>query len=138
MAIANGKYKGNGLSLTINAIEYNMDATSVILNNEEADNDTQTFADLAAGGALQWFFEVEAVSDFGTGSLWNYVWANSGTTAVPFVFKPYGNATATPAKPHFTGTLKVGPKPAVGGQAGEVFTFEARFDVDGTPLLKTS
>jgi hypothetical protein len=138
MAIANGKYNGKSLSLTINSIEYNMDATSVVLNNEEADSDTTTFADLAAGGAVQWFFEIEAVSDFGTGSLWNYVWANAGTSAVPFVFKPYGNATALPAKPHFTGTLNVGAKPAIGGAAGETFTFEVRFDVDGTPLLKTA
>ena len=138
MAIANGKYNGKSLSLTINAVEYNMDCTSVVLNNEEADNDTQTFADLAAGGALQWFFEIEAVSDFGTGSLWNYVWSNSGASAVAFVFKPYGNATATPSKPHFTGTLNVGAKPPVGGAAGETFKFEVRFDVDGTPLLKTA
>ena len=133
MAIANGKYNGKSLSLTIAGVEYNMDATSVVLNNEEADSDATTFADLAAGGALQWFFEVEAVSDYGTGSLWAYVWDNAGDDGVAFVFKPYGNATATDSKPHFTGTLKVGPKPAIGGAAGETFTFEVRFDVEGTP-----
>lgn len=138
MAIGNGKYKGKTLSLTIAGTEYNMDCKKVILNNEESEDDFTTFADLAAGGAIQWFFEIEAVSDFGTGSLWNYVWSNAGTSAVAFVFKPYGNATASATQPHFTGTLNVGPKPPVGGEAGEVFSFEARFEVNGTPLLKVS
>ncbi|MDP0977772.1 hypothetical protein, partial [Klebsiella pneumoniae] len=40
--------------------------THSILNNEESEDDFTTFADLAAGGAIQWFFEIEAVSDFGT------------------------------------------------------------------------
>lgn len=133
MALTNGKYKGKNLSLTINSVEYNMDATRVELLNEEADNDTTTFADVAAGGAVQWYFEVEAVSDYATGSLWAYVWDNAGDDDVAFTFKPYGNATATANQPHFTGTLKVGAKPPVGGTAGENFVFEVRFDVNGEP-----
>jgi hypothetical protein len=134
MAIANGKYKGKSLSLTIDSVEYNMDVTSVVLDNEEADNDATTFADLASGGARQWFIEAEAISDYGTGSLWSYVWDNAGTDGVAFVIKPYENATPTATQPHFTGTLKVGPKPGgIGGTAGETFTFEVRFDVIGEP-----
>lgn len=134
---ANGKYKGKSLSLTINGTEYNMDATRVELLNEESDGNP-TFAELAAGGAVQWYFEVEAFSDYGTGSLWNYVWTNNGSATVPFVFKPYGNSTASTTKPHFTGTLAVGPKPPVGGTADEEFTFEVRFDVNGTPTMATA
>lgn len=138
MALTNGKFKGKGLSIMVNAIEYSMDATSVVLENEEADSDLTTFADLAAGGAVQFYFTVNGVADYATGSLWRYLWDNSGTSDVAFIFKPYGNPTATPAKPHFTGTLNVGAKPAVGGTAGDNFTFEARVDVNGTPVLKVA
>jgi hypothetical protein len=138
MAIGNGKYKGTQLSLTVDSVEYKMDCKKVVLDREESEDDFTTFADLAAGGSFQWFFDIEAASDFGTGSLWNYVWSNAGDTDVAFVFKPYGNATPSATQPHFTGTLSVGGKPAVGGEAGEVWSFEVRFDVDGTPSMVVS
>lgn len=131
------KYKGKDLSLLFGAEEINVEATSVVLQNEEADDDATTFAELAAGAAVQWFIELSAVSDYGAGSLWSYLWDNAGTD-VTFTFKPYGNATPTAAQPHFTGTATVGPKPPVGGTAGEVFTFETRLDVVGTPTRVTA
>ena len=129
------KYKGKSLSIKVDAVEYNMDLTSIVLQNEEADDDATTFADLAAGGAVQWFFEIEAVSDYSTGSFWKFLWDNAGDSDVPFVFAPYGNETASATQPHFTGTLNVGSRPAVGGTANEVFTFEARLDVNGSPEM---
>jgi hypothetical protein len=134
MALANGKYKGKSLSLLVNSIEYNMDASSVTLENEDGKNDVVTFADVAAGGSVQWFFTIDAVADYATGSLWNYIWANAGATAIAFTFKPYGG-TASATKPWFTGTLSVGAKPPVGGTADEVFKFTVRFDVIGTPTM---
>lgn len=126
------KYKGKGLSLTISGEEVNLEATSVTLENEEADTDAVTFAELADGNPTQWFFTIEAVADYGTGTFWTLLWDNAGDT-VPFVFKPYGNATATAAQPHFTGNATIVSKPPVGGTANEVFTFEARLDVEGAP-----
>ena len=137
MAITNS-LKGKGLSLMINAVEYRFDAKRVELKSEEADSDVVTFASLDNGTALQWFFEVEALSDYGTGSLWSYVWDNAGNEGVAFIYKPYGNATASATKPHFTGTLRVNQKPDLGGTAGETFTFETRFDVTGTPTKVTT
>lgn len=128
------KYKGKSLSITVDSVEYNMDLTSVTLQNEEADDDATTFADLSAGGAVQWFFEMEAVADYSDSSLWSFLWTNAGDTDIAFMFKPYGNAVASASQPHFSGTLNVGSKPPVGGQANEVFTFEARLDVNGEPL----
>lgn len=126
------KYRGKDLSLTIDGVEVNVEATSVVLNNEEADTDAVTFAELASGTPLQWFFEIEAVADYGTGSFWTQLWDNAGND-VPFVFKPYGNAAASATEPHFTGTATIVAKPPVGGAANEVFTFEARLDVVGEP-----
>ena len=128
------KYKGKSLSIMVGTKEYNMDLTSVILQNEEADDDATTFADLALGGSVQWFFEMEAVADYSEDSLWSFLWAEAGATEVAFLFKPYGNASATASQPHFSGTLNVGSKPPIGGAAGEVFTFEARLDVNAAPL----
>ena len=131
------KYKGAGLSLLFGTTEVNVEATSVNLTSEEADNDATTFADLAAGGAVQWYFEIEATADYGSSSFWSYCWDNAGTT-VTYTYKPYGNSTASPTQPHFTGSVVLGPKPSVGGAAGEVFTFETRMDCTAAPLKKTS
>lgn len=127
------KYKGKSLSIMIGLEEYNMDLTSIVLQNEEADDDATTFADLADGGSVQWFFEVEAVSDYSAGSFWTFLWENSGATDVTFSFAPYGNVVPSASQPHFSGTLNVGSKPAVGGTANETFSFEARLDVNGAP-----
>lgn len=132
-----GKYKGKDLSLTINSEEINLEATQVLMDNEDADTDSVTFAELQDGTPVQWFFTINAVSDYGTGSFWSLVWDNSGTD-VPFVFKPYGNATASAAQPHFTGTCTITRKPPVGGEAGETFAFETRFDIVGTPVKKVT
>lgn len=128
------KYKGKDLSLTIDGEETNLEATTINLENEEADEDALTFAEYSAqnGVPVQWFFTIEAVADYGVNSLWTLLWDNSGET-IPFVFKPFGNATATAAQPHFTGNARVTAKPPIGGTAGEVFTFEARLDLDGEP-----
>lgn len=123
------KYKGKDLSLTIDGIEVNVEATSVTLENEEADTDAVTFAELANGTPLQWFFTIESIADYGTGSVWTTLWENSGAT-VPFVFRPNGEGTG---KVEFNGNAVVTAKPPVGGTANEVFTFEARLDVDGEP-----
>lgn len=131
------KFKGKSLSITVDSTEYSMDLTSIVLQNEEADDDATTFADLDAGGAVQWFFEIEAVSDYSATSFWTFLWENAGDTGIAFVFKPYGNATPSTSQPHFTGTLNVGPQPPVGGTANEVFTFEARLDVNGAPTRVT-
>lgn len=131
------KYKGKDLSLTVGAQEFNAEGTQVVLNNEEADSDAVTFAELANGSAVQWFFELTATSDYGVGSFWDFLWENSGQT-VAFVFKPYGNAVASTTQPHFTGNCTVLAKPPIGGTAGEIFTFEARLDVEGEPTRVTA
>lgn len=136
MALTNGVHKGKGLSLTINSVEYNLDANSIVMSSE--DKEDLVFADLNANGGKQWFFTVSAFQDTATGSLWRYVWDNAGSTGVAFTFKPYGNSTATPTKPHFTGTLTVPAKPDFGGVGNEGFKFEARFDISGVPTMATA
>lgn len=134
MALTNNKYKGNLLSLTINSVEYKIETMKAEIVSEEADNDATTFGDLALGGARDYFIDVEAVSDYANGSLWEYVWSNEGATGVAYKVNPYGNATPTATKPHFTGTLTIPAGAAkVGGTADETFTFEAQFKINGKP-----
>jgi hypothetical protein len=127
------KFKGKNLSLTVDGTEFSADGTEVVLDNEEADDDAITFADLENGDAVDWFFAITAVSDYGAGSFWDLLWENAGADAVDFVFKPYGNAVASATQPHFTGTCTIPKKPPVGGTAGETWTYEARLDVEGEP-----
>jgi len=124
------KYKGKDLSLTIDGTEVNVEGTSVLLENEEADNDAITFAELNAGTPMQWFITIEAVADYSATSVWSLLWDNSGSE-VPFVFRPLGTGAG---KVEFTGTATITAKPPVGGTANEVFTFEARLDVEGEPV----
>lgn len=130
------KYKGNNLSLTfVNSAvteEVNLEATSVLLTNEEADEDEVTFAELASGSNVQWFFEITATSDYGASTWWTFCWEKAGLDAT-FTFKPYGNTTASASQPHFTGTVNMGGKPPIGGSAGETWTFEKRMDVTVGP-----
>lgn len=132
------KFKGKDLSLLFDGTEeVNADGTSIVLDNEEADDDTTTFAELASGDPRQWFFQITAVSDYSDGTFWSVLWDNAGQD-LAFVFKPYGNATATTSQPHFTGTATVVSKPPVGGGAGDTWTYDARLDVIGEPLRVTA
>ncbi len=130
------KYKGKDLSLLFDGTqEINADGTSIVLDNEDAEEDATTFADLQDGDPKQWFFTINAVSDYGPSTFWRLCWENAGQD-VAFILKPHGNAVATDAQPHFTGTARINAKPPIGGSAGDVFTFEARLDVDGVPEMK--
>ncbi len=131
------KYDGANLSLTFDAQEFNADGTAVVLDNEEGDTGTQTFAELGGGDARQWFFSLTALGDYSAGSIWDLLWENSGAE-IPYVFKPYGNTTPTAAQPHFTGDAKVIAKPPIGGTAGETWTFEARLDCTDVPTRVTA
>lgn len=130
------RIKGAALGLTIDGVDYWADVTSVVFDNEEASGDVTTFADAEAGGARQHFATISAIQSVQTASFWRFVWDNTGQTAT-YKYAPHGNAVATADQPHLTGTLKIGPKPSLGGDAGatNTYTFETRFDIDGEPTL---
>lgn len=129
------KGKALGFQLGTPAVDYWADHISVALDNEEKDSDIVTFADVAGGGARQFFLEANAVSSTGTDSFWRYVWEHSGETQVPFIFAPHGNEDASPEQPHFTGMCTIGAKPKMGTEADQTSDFEVRFDIDGVPVL---
>lgn len=128
------RIKGTALTLTLGGVEYKADITSVTLDNEEADSDVTTFADAEAGGARQYFLSGTAIQSTDSSSFWSMVEANTGTAAA-FRLGVHGNATANADQPHYSGTLKVGPKPPLGGDANKTQVFDWRFDIDGEPVL---
>lgn len=133
--MGSSRIRGKQLMLTLGTpgTDYWADATSVVLDNEEADQDTVTFEDAAEdGGPRQEFLQITAIQSTDADSLWSYVWDHTGED-VPFVYAPHGNETPTASQPHFTGTCTIGARPSIGGEAGRTntYTFETRWDVVG-------
>lgn len=128
------KTRGGDLTITVDAVDYKCHLTNVSLLNEEADNGLTTFCDVANGGARQWYLEGTAVADYQTDSFWSVLWTETGNE-LPFVFAPYGGASPSATTPHFTGTLKVGAKPPIGGEAGSDWSFDFRLEVVDEPVM---
>lgn len=128
--------KGKDLVFNIDGVDHYCDIRQAIMTSEEGNTDDTTFCN--PDGARQHFFNVTANQSTQSGSFWRTIWEHTGET-VDFVYAPHGNLEATEDLPHFTGTVTIGPKPDLGGQAGRnnTYSFETRFDIDGEPDLVT-
>ena len=131
------RIKGTKLAFKLGtpAKDHWADITNYELFNDEAESDVTTFADAAQGGARQHKLKGTAIQSTETASFWRYVWENSGVD-VPFTLAPHGNDVPTASQPHFIGTVTIGSKPSIGGDAGTgAFTFEFEWLVIGEPVL---
>ena len=131
------RIKGTKLGLKIGTpgVDYWADVTSWKISNDDADKDVTTFEDAAAGGAKQFKLTGSAIQSTATASLWSYIWGNTGATAA-FTVAPHGNAISTAEQPHVIGTLTIGAKPELGGDAGTgAYSFDFEFLITGTPTL---
>lgn len=136
------RIKGNKkpvLTLGSPGADQSADLISYTVENEAADSDTVTFEDAENGGGRQFYLRGSAIQSTKSTSFWRYVWENTGETSVPYTIAPHGNAVATEDEPHFTGTLTIGAKPTIGGEAStstsSAFSFEFEFEIDGEPVL---
>lgn len=133
------RIKGKSLVFEVDGEEFACDATSVVLGNEEADDqDAVTFCDAASGTSVQWFIEISAITSTDEESFWSFLWDNAGETGVSFTFAPHGNAVPSTTQPHFEGTVTLPAKPSIGGESNSTWTFEVRLEVDDTPTKVTS
>lgn len=121
---------GAALILTIDGDDVAADITSYNLKHEAADTDNLTFAEAAAGGGDAAKLAITAIQSTETASFWRLVWTNAGRKAIPFKLAPHGNTTAEADKPHLSGTVDIGMRPALGGDADpkKSFTFEVEWD----------
>lgn len=121
--------------------EYAAELLSYNIENDQADADTVTFEDAQNGGARAFFMRGSAIQSLASASFWRYVWENSGTEGIPYTVAPHGNAEPTESEPHFVGTLTLGAKPKLGGEAStsttSAFTFDYEFPIDGEPVMDT-
>lgn len=136
------RIKGNKkpvLTLGSPGTDQSTDIISWTIENEEADSDVITFEDAENGGGRQFYLRGSATQSTASSSFWRYVWENSGQTGVAYTIAPHGNAVATAGEPHFTGTLTIGARPTIGGEAStstsSAFTFEFEFEIDGIPVM---
>jgi hypothetical protein len=130
------RIKGSALALTFGGTDFWADVTSVQLTNDEMDAGALTFEDAAGTPWRQYKLVGSAIQSLQSSSFWRYAWANTGDT-VAFRYAPKGNEVASADEPHFLGTVKIGPRPVVGGEAGASndFTFDFEWNVEGTPTL---
>ena len=130
------RIKGIALKLSLGspATDYWADVSKLSITNEAADGDVTTFEDAAGAGSRKWLMNITAIQSTDAASLWSYIWENSGET-VAFVYAPHGNTTPTASQPHFTGTVKIGAKPDIGGEAGSstTYTFETQWELTTEP-----
>jgi hypothetical protein len=129
------------LTLGTPGTDQSADIISWTIENEEADSDVITFEDAQNGGGRQFFLRGSAIQSTATASFWRYVWENTGEATVAYTIAPHGNNAPSEAEPHFVGTLTIGPKPTIGGEASasstSAFSFEFEFEIDGEPTMDT-
>ncbi len=118
------------LVLTIGGTDYTAQCSRVEITTAEADSAFVSYADASNGGAREYTLEFTAYQDFAAATgLWDKIWTAAGTT-VAFIAKPYGNATATAAQPHFSGNAIITEADGVliGGSADTNATAKQTFD----------
>lgn len=128
------------LTFKVGTTDFVGDCTSAKLTWDDADSGTVTFADAAAGGAFQGTLAGSGVQSTDSASFWAWAWDNVGKL-VPFIFAPHGNATPSADQPHFTGTVKIGKRPDLGGDAqidGDDWTFDFEWKVQGDVTRKVT
>ena len=121
--------KGSSAAVTFD------DVKSYELTWEDKDTGDVTFTEALAGVGQNPALSVTAVTSFDAGSLFKYLWDNSGSD-VTVTFAPKGNATTAADKPVFTFTAKIPGKPGLSNEAaagadGETGA-EFEFTLNGT------
>lgn len=129
------------LTLGTPGTDQSADLISYSIENEEADANVVTFEDAENGGDRQFFLRGSAIQSLATLSFWRYAWESTGETDVPYTVAPHGNPVPSAEEPHLVGTLTIGPKPFVGGEADtdpkSAFQFDFEWKIDGEPTLDT-
>jgi hypothetical protein len=126
------RIKGKSIIFEIGSTEYAGGVSNVVFSSAVG---TLGFGDYE--DSLDFTCAVTGFQDTAAASLHSYLWDNPGTT-VTITYAPHGNATASASQPHFTATGYAETVPDLGGAAGEFFTFDINFILDGKPTRVTA
>lgn len=121
------RIKGKSIVFEVDGTEYAGGVSNVVFSSAV---NTLGFGDYE--DSLDFTCAVTGFQDTAAASFHSWLWENPGVS-VDITYAPHGNATATPAQPHFTATGYAEVVPNLGGAAGEFFTFDINFILDGKP-----
>lgn len=94
------------LKITVDGDEYYTQVFAATVEADDADSDSVTFAEAAAGGARAYVLAMTITQDMAADSLWSILWDAAGSD-VDVVMMPYGNAAPSATEPHFSMTASV-------------------------------
>lgn len=94
------------LKITVDGDEYYTQVFAATVEADDADSDSVTFAEAAAGGARAYVLAMTITQDMAADSLWSMLWDAAGSD-VDVVMMPYGNAAPSATEPHFSMTASV-------------------------------
>ena len=122
------------------AVPYADDIKSWELTWDDKDSDDLTFYEASLGILQQATLKITAVLSWDAGSLCSYLWDQAGQDLL-VVLGPWGNATPSTTKPHFTGTAATKGRPPLQNEAklssdvsGAEFEIEFVFSTDVSKL----
>lgn len=126
---------GSALSLVLDDVDYWADVTSAQLSSVENGPPIETFHGEVHDFSRKYLLEGTAIQSLQSSSFWRFAWANSGRV-IDFRYSPLGNHEPLEDSPHFIGKVRVGPYPAIGGDAGKgEYEFDFQWEVIGKPRI---
>ena len=121
------RIKGKSIVFEVNGTEYAGGVSNVVFSSAVNTLGFGTYED-----SLDFTCAVTGFQDTAAASFHSFLWDNPGVT-VNLSFAPHGNATPSAAQPWFTATGYAETVPNLGGAAGEYFTYDLNFILDGKP-----
>ena len=126
------RLRGKSIIFELDNTEYQGSVSNVNFTSEVGELGFGAYED-----SLDFKCQVVGFQDFSANSLPSELWDNPGAN-VTITYAPHGNATASSSQPHFTATGYAETLPAIGGAAGEYFTYDVTFILTGKPVRVTS
>jgi len=121
------RIKGKSIVFEVNGTEYAGGVSNVVFSSAV---NTLGFGDYE--DSLDFTCAVTGFQDTAAASFHSFLFDNPGVT-VNLSYAPHGNATPSAAQPWFTASGYAEVVPNIGGAAGEYFTFDVNFILDGKP-----
>lgn len=88
------------LQLDLAAEEVTAEVSTIKITSAAAESDFITFEEAAQGGKRDYKLVLVAKQDHETGTIWDQVWSNAGST-IAGVYRPHGNEVPSTTQPHF-------------------------------------